>query len=144
MCVCEREREREVYNYILVAAVCLHWLDFFTNVDIQKRVNLKALFFQVHSHYACWPFLILTRVYIYIYIVIHVDIVHLTQFLKFLQVKQHWYWYWYWYSTHLILLSLDFTSHFERFTKEIFTLLISWTANLYGSYNIHHYYYYYL
>ena len=42
----------------------------------------------------------------------------------------------------LYSLSLNFTSHFERFTKDIFTLL-SWTANLYGSYNIHHYYYYY-
>ena len=41
----------------------------------------------------------------------------------------------------LYSLSLNFTSHFERFTKEIFTLL-SWTTNLYGSYNIHHYYYY--
>ena len=27
--------------------------------------------------------------YIYIYIVIHVDIVHLSQFLKFFQVKRH-------------------------------------------------------
>ena len=27
--------------------------------------------------------------YIYIYVVIHVDIVHLSQFLKFFQVKRH-------------------------------------------------------
>ena len=91
---------------------------------------------KVHSYYACWPFLILTH----IYIVIHMDIVHLSQFLKFFQVKRHWYWYWYdtfnFYVSYT-LLSLNFMSHFERFTKEIFTLL-SWTTNLYGSYNIHH------
>ena len=142
MCVCVRERERGLQLHF--GSGCLSPLiGFFYQRRHSKACELKSTVFPSSftlrvltiSHFDSY-------IYLYIYIVIHVDIVHLTQFLKFLPVKQHWYWYWYWYSTYLILLSLDFTSHFERFTKDIFTLL-SWTANLYGSYNIHHYYYYY-
>ena len=143
MCVCVRERERGLQLHF--GSGCLSPLiGFFYQRRHSKACELKSTVFP-----SSFTLRVLTisnfDSYIYIYIYSY-TCGHCApnSVLKIPSSKTTLILILVWYSTYLILLSLDFTSHFERFTKEIFTLLISWTATLYGSYNIHHYYYYYL